>query len=250
MNKLIDYLNGELNEAERAEVEQKLSTDPEFARECEETKALWDSLKLITIPQMDKSRFKHALEGYKQAEKPRFSWSGLWNKQPKMRLAYTFLLILIGLAGGWLLNENQNNEIAKVEEEVTSLKQEMVLTLIENPSATERIRAVNMSTEIPDANDKVIDALLSTLNNDPNDNVRLMTLEALIGFADHPKVRQGLVKSIVSQESPILQSAMADVMLNLQEKSSVKPLKSILKQEGLDSTVKDKVEKTIQQILI
>ncbi len=250
MNKLIDYLNGELNEAERAEVEQKLSTDPEFARECEETKALWDSLNLITIPQMDKSRFKHALEGYKQAEKPRFSWSGLWNKQPKMRLAYTFLLILIGLAGGWLLNENQNNEIAKVEEEVTSLKQEMVLTLIENPSATERIRAVNMSTEIPDANDKVIDALLSTLNNDPNDNVRLMTLEALIGFADHPKVREGLVKSIVSQESPILQSAMADVMLNLQEKSSVKPLKSILKQEGLDSTVKDKVEKTIQQILI
>jgi hypothetical protein len=199
---------------------------------------------------MDKSRFRYALEGYKQAQKPKFSWQNLWNRQPKLRLAYTLLLVFIGLSAGWVLKSNQKVEIAKVEEEVSSLKQEMVLTLIENPSATERIRAVSMSTEIPEANDRVIDALLSTLNNDPNDNVRLMTLEALRTLADHPKVREGLVRSIVIQKSPLLQSAMADIMLNLQEKSSVKPLKTILGQEGLDSTVKDKVEHTIQQILI
>jgi hypothetical protein len=31
MNKWIDYLNGELNEAERAEVEHLLATDPDSA---------------------------------------------------------------------------------------------------------------------------------------------------------------------------------------------------------------------------
>ncbi len=244
----IDYLNGELNDAERAEVERKLATDPSYAREFAETKALWEGLSQISVPEMDKTRFRFALEGYKQAQKPRFSWKSLWNKQPKLRLAYTLLLVFIGLSAGWVLKSNQKVELAKAE--VSSLKQEMVLTLIENPSATERIRAVSMSTEIPEANDRVIDALLSTLNHDPNDNVRLMTLEALRTLADHPKVREGLVRSIVTQKSPLLQTAMADVMLNLQEKSSVKPLKSILGQEGLDSTVKDKVEHTIQQILI
>jgi hypothetical protein len=250
MNKLIDYLNGELNDAERAEVEQKLSTDPAYALEFEDTKAVWSGLSRISIPEMDPSRFRYALEGYKEAARPKFSWKSLWNRQPKFSLAYTVLFVLLSLGGGWLMKGRQSRELAKVEDEVSSLKQEMVLTLIENPSATERIRAVSMSTEIPEANERVIDALLTTLNNDPNDNVRLMTLEALRSLADHPKVREGLVQSIVTQKSPLLQTAMADVMLYLQEKNSVKPLKSILRQEGLDSTVKDKVEHTIQQILI
>ena len=50
-------------------------------------------------------------------------------------------------------------------------------------AASERIRGVSYASEISTINKNVLDALLSTLNNDPNSNVRLMTLDALTDCA-------------------------------------------------------------------
>ena len=139
--------------------------------------------------------------------------------------------------------------MAALTTQVHELKQTMALALMENPSASERIRGVSYTTEIKHADKEVIEALLATLNNDPNVNVRLSTLEALTRMANHPEVRQGLVQSITTQESPLMQSAIADVMLKLQEKSSVKSFKELLKQKNLDNGVRDKIKETITQLI-
>jgi HEAT repeat protein len=115
-------------------------------------------------------------------------------------------------------------------------------------AATERLRAVSYTKDIDDANTHVIDALLMTLNNDPNVNVRLVTLEALSGLAHDARVREGLVQSLTRQESPLVQVALADVMVKLQEKRSIKPLKKMLQQQGINDLVKTKLEKTIRQL--
>jgi HEAT repeat protein len=94
--------------------------------------------------------------------------------------------------------------------------------------------------------EKVIQALLQTLNNDPNINVRLVTVETLRQFADEPQVREGLIQSITRQESPLVQIALADVMVGLQEKRSVKQLQRLLEQENLDETVKIKIKETVK----
>jgi HEAT repeat protein len=78
--------------------------------------------------------------------------------------------------------------------------------------------------------------------------VRLVTLEALSQYANVPAVREGLVQSIVLQESPLVQSAMADVMLKLQEKKAVQPLKKLLQQKDLNKAVRNKIEQTITSI--
>ena len=121
--------------------------------------------------------------------------------------------------------------------QVHELKQTMMLALLENPSASERIRGVSYTSEIKHADKEVINALLSTLNNDPNVNVRLSTLDALAQMAAHPEVRAGLIQSIAQQDSPLLKSAIADVMLKLQEKRSVKSFKELLKQKNLEPRV-------------
>ena len=89
----------------------------------------------------------------------------------------------------------------------------------------------------------MVTALLSTLNNDPNVNVRLATLEALAPLADDPAVRLGLVHSLTRQDSPLVQSALADVMVQLQERRSVKPLRELLRQANLDE-VREKQNRT------
>jgi HEAT repeat protein len=94
----------------------------------------------------------------------------------------------------------------------------------------------------------VIDALLSTLNHDDNVNVRLATLEALAPLAANPTVRLGLVRALPHQDSPLVQSALADVMVQLQERTSVPRLRALLRQADLDSTVKSKIEESIQTL--
>jgi len=66
---------------------------------------------------------------------------------------------------------------------------------------------------------------------------------------DNPLVRQGLVKSIPNQESPILQITLANLMVALQEKASIEPFKQLLKQKQLDTTVKKRIEKSIESII-
>ena len=257
MEKMIDYINGELPENEKLAFEARLAHDASFRAAYEEEKALWNLMGKIEAPAADeriKNRFLDTLQVYKEAAVPRPGFLSrlkeLWSFQPQLKMAYALLLLCTGLGAGLYINKKNPVEMARMSSEISEMKQMMVLSLIENPSATERIRAVSLTNEIRNVDDQVIEALLSTLNHDPNDNVRLMTLEALTELADNPRVREGLVQSIVSQTSPIMQSAMADVMLKLQEKKSVKPLKKMLDRDDLNSTVKDKLEQTIQEILI
>ena len=125
----------------------------------------------------------------------------------------------------------------------------MMLALLDNPSASERMRAVSYTDEIKHVDNHVVEALLQTLNNDPNVNVRLTTLDALTKLANHPEVRQGLIQSITQQDSPLMQSAIADVMLKLQEKQSVKQFKELLKQKNLDNGVRTKISHTINSLI-
>ena len=101
-----------------------------------------------------------------------------------------------------------------------------------------------------DADGQVVEALLATLNNDPNVNVRLMTLEALAQVAvRNASVREGLVHSIMEQESPLVQAALADVMLKLQEKRSVQPFRKLLQQKDLNVQIRTKIEQTITKLI-
>ena len=77
----------------------------------------------------------------------------------------------------------------------------------------------------------------------------LAALEALIKFSGVPSVREGLVKSIVQQKSPLVQSALVDAMLKLQEKKSVRPLQQLLNTKDLNQSIKVKIEKSIPQLI-
>ena len=77
----------------------------------------------------------------------------------------------------------------------------------------------------------------------------MVTLDALVKFSREPAVREGLIESIMQQESPLMQSAIADVMVKLQEKRSVKPLQELLNRKDLNETVKNKIKESIHQLI-
>lgn len=203
------------------------------------------------------------LETYKQAQVTTLTRSledflawlrGLFSPRQALRLAYSLGLVALGVAAGYWFQAKRSNltvyqtQIAALTIQVEEMRQGMLLSLIENPSATERLRGVGYSKDIEQVNAEVAEALLTTLNNDPNVNVRLVTLEALIQRAGDPSVREGLVQSLTRQESPLVQSALADAMVTLQEKRSLKPLRQLLRQKNLNGLVKTKIERSIRAL--
>ncbi len=262
--KFTDLINHQLPADEREKLELHLAGCIDCQHELAELKQMWDLMGEMEQPEPSahlKVKFDAMLKMYKEQQTEKVSvWdniiqqiSRLWEVQPKLSLSYSLVLIVLCLGGGyWYLHPAKaasDEQLQALTKQVHELKQTMTLALLENPSASERIRAVSYTSEMKHADKEVIDALLATLNNDPNVNVRLSTLDALAQMANHPEVREGLIQSIVQQDSPLMQSAIADVMLKLQEKRSVTPLKQLLKQKNLDNSVRDKISKTITQLI-
>ena len=266
---LADYLTSQLPEAEQHALEAHLAGCPACREELAAGQRVWHTLGQVTTPEPSpnlRPEFYAMLADFKdtlETESP-YSPKGLWRwlralqlPQPALRLAYSVVLLAAGGAGGyWLNNQPQalpadQQQITALAAQVGEMRQMMLLALIDNPSATQRLRAVSYTKELNGAaNAKVIEALLSTLNHDDNVNVRLATLEALAPLAADPTVRLGLVHALTQQESPLVQSALADVMVQLQERRSVPRLRALLKQADLDSTVKSKIEESIYTLSV
>jgi len=163
------------------------------------------------------------------------------------RLAYAAAIFLVGILIGNLMMplNGTNQKIEQLSSEVYQMREMMALTLLDNSSPTERLKAVNISSDIQNANSRIIDALFQTLNNDPNVNVRLAAIDALLKHHKESSVRERLVNSITVQESPVVQVALADAMVTIQEKRSIDEFKKLLEQDQLDQDVRNKLEHTI-----
>ncbi len=166
------------------------------------------------------------------------------------RLALACSILLVGFLGGyWFHKPTENSEVKQLTQQVEGLKEMMMISLLEKESATERLKAVSLTQDINGPSTKVTAALLKTLNADPNINVRLAALDALQGYSNLSMVREGLVRSISQQDSPLVQVALAELMVAIQEKSSVKELKKVLANENTPKEVKERIKKSIDVLI-
>ena len=262
----INLLAGNLDQNQVADIESHLAGCPGCRVEFETTRKMWDMMGEIPQPEPSESLkddFKAIISDYKNEMESNRNIFGewimrirdYWYLQPQPRLAFSVLLVIVGIIAGYLLHQPQynaisyNRQIDSLSSQVSEIKQMMMLSLLENPSASQRIRAVGFTYEIGSINRKVVDALFTTLNGDPDVNVRLITLEALAKLSGEPKVREGLVNSINLQESPFMQAAIAEVMVRLQEKSAVPSLQKLLGKKDLNLIVKTNIQRSISKLI-
>ncbi|GMN11623.1 hypothetical protein MTsPCn9_24990 [Croceitalea sp. MTPC9] len=259
--KVIDYIRGDINEEDKATFEQYLKRNPKQQLELGELAKLWSHTNEMAVPepsqQMDVQFFeKLNAEVAKKEVSENRSPEGflsklkfLWSPQ----FAYSIILLGIGLSIGYFLNSDEmdTQQVTSVasNNETKEVRERLVLTLLEQPSANKRLQGVSEANKFDKADKIVIKALLQTLNRDSNVNVRLAAIESLTNYVENPQVRQGLVQSIPNQESPIIQVTLANLMAALQEKKSIAPFKKLLQNQQLDTTVKKKIESTIQSII-
>lgn len=271
---MTEYLNGDISPEQEAELKAYLEQNEEGKKELFDLKVLNDQLAQVQVPEPSSqmsANFYSMLEEHKQAENAKSSigaslktwWAKLNYRRLGYNLSYAVVGILVGAVGMYYLNQpaqpiekiankQDKNALAVIQKKLNKMEEDqkrLISSLLEEKSASERLRAVNLTSNISEVDTKITKALLKTLNTDPNVNVRLTTVEALAQFATRPEVRTGLIKSIAKQESPLVQIALIDVMIELQEKGSVKALKDLLKKQDLNEAVKGKVQQGIQVLL-
>lgn len=249
----MDLLAGELNEENSASLKVYLEANPELQEELHADETLWNRLGQIEAPApspaMD-ARFDAALTGYLAGSSKQTSrtfqvpiWLSLnW----KMGLAFS----LVGLMLGFVIfrNPTQQTELSALTNEVQDMKKVMMLTLIKQPGAQQRIKAVSLAREFVEVDDKVIQVLGNTLQSDDNVNVRLAAIDALLSYWDNATARKVMVESIAFQSSPIVQSAIADAMLSLREKQAIGAFEQLINEDEINEVVKSKIESTIDQL--
>jgi len=258
---MIDYLSDAMDSDEKLAFEKFLQEHPSHQKEFDELAESWHILEKLETPdpspEMDVT-FYSMLNDY-SIQTPRkypFSLNSFFDSlmtfftQNNNQWLYRIAMLVIGLGLGYTLNFGvNNNKIPQLaQQETQQVRESLVLTLLEQPAANKRMQAFNETNKLEKVNETIVSALLKTLNNDDNVNVRLATIESLLLFADEPFVREGLVKSIQYQESPIVQVTIARVMVALQEKGARKEFHKLLEKEDLNSSVREELEKSVKSL--
>ncbi|SDL25895.1 HEAT repeat-containing protein [Catalinimonas alkaloidigena] len=157
-------------------------------------------------------------------------------------IAASLVGLLLGSLVSWWWTDQYHEaatqtQVSALHEEMKDMKQLMMLSLLDNPSASERIKAVSYADALP-PDPKVVDALVRTLNHDGNPNVRLTAAEALGRFSQSEAVRQALIHSLPQQTEPIVQIAVINVLVDLEEKRARPSLELLLDDQQTMDVVK------------
>jgi flagellar basal body-associated protein FliL len=247
---LIDYIDGRLDATQKQEVEALLAADAE-------ARLLYNQLKEVTqamnqSPDIEsgrpmKARFLDMLgEEIQQNRKGR----QVFFQPSVLRIAAAVALVLSGVAIGFWVNKSQQHdmEIAALKKQMEATKQ-MMMAMIENPqSASKRMQGVNVALTIESADNDVVNALVKTMNEDPNSNVRLAALEALSKFQHEPIVRSSLIRSLGTQEDPVVQIALIQLLVKMKEKGVVNGLNNIINDSTSIQAVKDEAHTGILRL--
>jgi hypothetical protein len=128
------------------------------------------------------------------------------------------------------------------------MRQMLTLSLLQQQSATERLRGVNWTAQIDQPGNEVVAALLDTLLHDPNVNVRLAVIDALHRFSDRAEVRRGTKQAITDKTSPLLQVAVIDFMVDTRDPEAPALFRSLAQDTSVDESVRGRAQWGLEQL--
>lgn len=242
-----DYWSQSLMDADEVALETHLAGCEVCRGELDRLGRLWRELEVL--PSLDfqgepsarlRGRFYETLSAYRQglesAPSPRKfqpgKWlAGLWPRQIGWQVGLSFGLLILGIGAGYGLRSTGSRqgptEVAELRAEVNNMRQLVALSLLQQQSASERLRGVSFAYRVEPSDSEVLAALLQTVNHDPNVNVRLAAVDALHPFAAAPATREAVIQALPRQTTPLVQVALIDLLVDLREKQAEPELRQL-----------------------
>ena len=237
--------------------------------ESEALDATWRMLDAIDAPAPDSERMRARLDAVIDAVEhahvpahPRAFRSSV------LQGLAAAALVVIGIGIGWFAGAERYagsdrtpralaataptataaSELAAMRTEMHDLREMVSLSLMQQQSASDRIRGVTWTGQLDRPSGEVVSALLDALMHDPNVNVRLATIDALERFASRDDVRRGTIEAVESQPSPLVQIALIDFMVKTNERESATTLRRLAMDPQANDAVRARAAWGLQQL--
>jgi hypothetical protein len=238
---LIEYIDGSISESERALVERELENSTEAKTLHAQLINLMQATKQATVL-MPSAALKNSFDQLLAREtgtKP--AGKSIRLSVVAFRVAAAIVVLLVVGFGGYAIykDDQYQRQLAMLKEEIERNKQQMMLLLGNEHSASQRMIGVSVAYEMKAPDDEIVKALVNTMNTDPNTNVRLSALDALGKFSDEKIVRKAMIESLSTQQDPVVQIALIQWMVKLKEKTVIHELERITKDTKTMKAVKD-----------
>jgi hypothetical protein len=251
--------SGELELSDRNDAPafgQHLESCAECSTEMAALGGLWARLADIPVPEPSPAlhaRWQTTLEGLDAAAaigKPqarRWSFADLWPRNPVWQAAVAVACLVAGVLAGANM-PRQGQEIARLHEEIANTREMVALSLLQQQSATERLRGVSYSGSLQRMEPQVVSALTNAVSHDPSVNVRLAAIDALVKASGSPEVLRSLAQSLPRQDSPMVQAAVIDYLVDARDQRAVGALKQLASQPDLNPAVLERTHFALQQL--
>jgi len=256
MSLITDYMDGVLTPERKQEFDRYVAEGHINLQEIEELMAFDKQVDAIEEPtpsaRLDE-QFYTMLTDKKKNETKVVSLSERFQQlfaTASGRWAFAASVLILGvLIGRGYTGANYQRQMDDLSSQMTDMQEMMALTMLEEQSVSKRLQGVQMSSELVSTNTEVAEALLITLNNDESSNVRLAALRMLAEFSEDALIREGLINSIQNQESPVVLMAMAELMVELQEKKALPEFNDIIDGDRAPEELKTSLRENLNKIM-
>ncbi len=250
---LIDYIDGNLNDADHSMVGKELAQSEEAVKLYQQLSELlraMENTKPIKPSNSLKSHFEKSLIDYSKSTDDTNHSKQIFFQPWVLRVAAGIVLVIVGIViGNWInTNRKNNRELARLMEEVENNKKMMLAMLENQQSASQRVMGASVAYELNQADDEIVTVLVKVMNEDPNTNVRLTALEALAKFYHQTRVRSALLIALPAQKDPMVQIALIRLLVQMKEKQVVNELQKITRDESVMKAVKDEAHSGILKL--
>jgi hypothetical protein len=258
---MIRYLDNELEEELREDMDRHLSSCERCLDEIRKTKELFRLLSEEGDIKPDESlriNFYHMLHSEIHRNSPvKEINTGRIHKNQTTRLWFNIaagiaILVTGTLIGRYIrpgISSGGKDEISQLRSEVSDLKKVTMLTMLRQESSSDRIEAVRYSEDIDAGDQNVIEAMVNTLNTDRNVNVRMAAAYALAKYSDQRQVCDSLVKSLTLQTDPLIQVTLINILAEKRVKNAFVPIQSIIENKKTLKEVRSVAENSLRMLI-
>lgn len=165
---------------------------------------------------------------------------------PFLQACAAVLLVVAGIQVGRQLASSpatsvlSSPDVTALRAEVRDLRQMVTLSLMQQQSASERLKGVSWSNQLDRPGNEVVSALIDTLMHDTNVNVRLASIDALKRFAERDVVRAATIRALDTQTSPLVQMALIDFVVETREREALESLRRLARDEQTNEVVRSR----------
>lgn len=257
---LVDYLDDQLHNSDKRQLEQHVQQCLDCRQALEEYRSLFAVIKSDKAEKPGpglREKFENMLQSelnidatahIVDVDKQKVTAPVIKMQSWLVRIAASIILVASGVFIGNMLTNSKgaNPEVADLKNEVREMKETLMFNLLTGESASERIKAVSYAGEINEPDNKIVTALVKTMNEDKNVNVRLAALYAVARFSNNYGVTDALVTSLGKQTEPLMQIALINILTEKKESKAKAPIREILQDKKTLPPVKDIAQKGLR----